>query len=81
LVTKFLLITLAYAIIIILEVPRLVAQKRWKDLGAFWLLLAPAMIYGYGMVFDLKLPNPTDFLEAVFKPAAMKMESFFGTAK
>jgi len=74
------LITLAYGGIIFLEVPRLVAQKMWRTLLAFAVLLLPAMLYSYGLAFDVELPNPTKFIEGIFKPLAMQLEQMLGTA-
>ncbi|CCO08554.1 hypothetical protein [Desulforamulus hydrothermalis] len=76
-----LLLTFAYAMIIALELPRLLARRHRRELLAFGLLLLPAMLYGYGLVFDLPLPNPSDWLTAALKPLAMHMEQVFGTAK
>ncbi|GAB6159175.1 hypothetical protein JCM39194_23750 [Desulfotomaculum varum] len=76
-----LLITLAYIIIIALELPGLLVRRRRRELLAFGLLLLPAMLYSYGLVLDLPLPNPSDWLTAVLQPLAMQMEHMFGTAK
>lgn len=73
-----LLVTVAYIIIILLEVPRLVLQKKWRDLTAFSFLLIPAIIYSYGITLDLNLPNPTDFITLVFKPLAKSLGQFLG---
>lgn len=74
-----LLITLAYIIIIWLEVPRLVVQKKWRDLVAFSVLLIPGIIYSYGISLDLNLPNPTDLISLIFEPVAKSLEQVFGT--
>lgn len=66
----FILVTLAYMIIILLEVPRLVVQKKWRDLAAFSFLLLPAMLYSYGITLDLNPPNPTDLIIKLFHPLA-----------
>lgn len=67
-------ITLAYIIIILLEVPRLVVQKKWRDLAAFSFLLLPAILYSYGITLDLHLPNPADSIIRIFGPLAMDLE-------
>ena len=76
-----LLVTLAYVLIVILEVPRLVAQKKWRDLVAFSVLLIPAVIYSYGITLDLNLPNPTDLIIHIFKPLAKSLELMFGNTQ
>lgn len=74
-----LLLTVAYLIMILLEVPRLVVQKKWRDLAAFSVLLVPAIIYSYGISLDLNLPNPTDLIKLIFEPLAKSLEQFFQT--
>lgn len=76
---NLLLITLAYIIIILLEVPRLVVQKMWRDLAAFSLLLLPAIVYSYGLALDIDMPNPTKLIEIIFEPLAKQLEQILGT--
>lgn len=76
------LISLAYLIIILLEVPRLVTQRRWRELVVVTLLLLPAMAYSYGLALGLNsLPNPAQFIEAALKPLADQLVSLLGTAQ
>ncbi|ABO48602.1 conserved hypothetical protein [Desulforamulus reducens MI-1] len=76
---NLLFISLAYIIIIILEVPRLVVQKMWRDLLAFSILLLPAMVYSYGLALDIDMPNPTKLIEVIFEPLAKQLEQLLGT--
>lgn len=75
---SLLLITLTYLLMIWLEVPRLVVQKKWRDLTAFTCLLLPAVVYSYGIILDLPLPNPTDLIVSIFEPLAMRLEQVLG---
>lgn len=75
---SLLLITLTYLLMIWLEVPRLVVQKKWRDLTAFTCLLLLAVVYSYGIILDLPLPNPTDLIVTIFEPLAMRLEQVLG---
>lgn len=68
------LLTLIFLTIIALEVPGLVKKKMWRELAAFSVLLVLGMIYSYGQVLNLPLPNPTRGIEAVFKPLGQYLE-------
>lgn len=78
---SILLLSVAYLIMIWLEVPRLVIQKKWRDLTAFSVLLLPAIVYSYGIVLDLKLPNPTDLITLIFEPLAKSLGQVLGTTQ
>lgn len=78
-ILTLLLVTLAFGFIIYLELPGLLAKKCWRQMVAFSVLLVPAMLYSYGIIFDLDLPNPSRFIEALFDPLATMLESFLGT--
>ncbi|RYD04262.1 hypothetical protein N752_15575 [Desulforamulus aquiferis] len=41
-------------------------------------MLVPAIIYGYGLIFDLKLPNPSRFIESLFQPLATVLGPILG---
>ncbi|SHK33709.1 hypothetical protein [Desulforamulus aeronauticus] len=76
-----LLVTVAFIIIILLEVPRLVVQKKWRDLAAFSFLLLPAIVYSYGITLDVNLPNPTHLIIKLFDPLALRLEQLLGTTQ
>ncbi|KKM10283.1 hypothetical protein SY88_14590 [Clostridiales bacterium PH28_bin88] len=65
-----LLLLLVFGGIIALEVPGLVRKQMWGELAAFGFLLALGMVLSVAEVLDIPLPNPTKFIEAVFKPVA-----------
>ncbi|KJS12325.1 MAG: hypothetical protein JL56_12930 [Desulfotomaculum sp. BICA1-6] len=68
------LLTLIFLGIIAFEVPGLVRKKMWRELAAFSVLLVIGMIYSYGQVLDIPLPNPTKGIEAVFKPVSQYLD-------
>ncbi len=68
------ILSLLFIAIIALEAPRLARQKMWRELAAFGVLLIIGMIYSYGQVLGLPLPNPTDWIMAIFKPVSLYLE-------
>lgn len=78
-IATVILLTLAYGIIIYLEVPRLLADKKWKHMAVFTLLLLPAMVYSAAMTFDVILPNPTVFITTIFKPLSEQLAKLLST--
>lgn len=77
-VSSAILLSLLFLIIIVLEVPRLYIKKMWREMAAFWAVTLGAMIYSYGLVFNLPLPNPNLCLVKIFTPVMTWIENFFG---
>ncbi|MDF2636130.1 MAG: hypothetical protein K0R78_3004 [Pelosinus sp.] len=65
---------LVFGLLLALEVPDLVRNKMWRELGVYFLLMAISIYYSFGQVFDWTLPNPTKGVEAIFKPVAEAVE-------
>ncbi len=68
------LLSLIFIGIIAFEAPGLVRKKLWRELAAFLGLLIIGMVYSYGQVLDLPLPNPTDLIVFIFKPVSQYLE-------
>jgi hypothetical protein len=68
------LLSLIFIGIIAYEAPGLFKKKMWRELAAFSVLLIIGMIYSYGQVLELPLPNPTKGIEAVFRPVSEYLE-------
>ena len=64
------LLVIVFIVIILLEAPRLVKKKMWRELVAFSGYLLLGMALSIPMVLGIKMPNPSNFIEAVFKPLA-----------
>ncbi|MDQ0285490.1 hypothetical protein J2Z49_000591 [Desulfofundulus luciae] len=62
------LLSLVFIIIIALQVPPLIKKRMWRELIAFSVLLFLGMIYSFGLVLKIPLPNPARAVEAVFAP-------------
>lgn len=69
-----LLLSFIFIAIIAIETPGLVRKRMWRELAAFSVLLLIGMVYSYGQMLDLPLPNPTDYIMAVFKPVSEYLE-------
>lgn len=52
--------------ILVLEVPRLLKQEQWGELGAFLFVWALAAFLSGAAVLGAELPNPTDLLTTLF---------------
>lgn len=61
------LLILAFLVIFLLEAPRLLAAKMWKELGVFLLLWIVSCGFALAVFLDVPLPNPADFLNVVFR--------------
>ncbi len=68
------MLSLVFIIIIALQVPPLVKRKMWRELISFGVLLFLSMIYSFGLVLGLPLPNPARAVEAVFTPLTSFMQ-------
>jgi len=62
------LLLLLFIVIILFEVPSLVKKKMWRELVAFSGCLLLGMTLSIPQVLGIKIPNPSTYLEVVFKP-------------
>jgi len=54
----------------------------WRELIAFSVLLLIGMIYSYGQVLALSLPNPATVLDFLFQPVSQYLDKILqGTPK
>lgn len=65
---KLVPVTFFFIIMIYWQVKDLVNNRAWKDLVVYSLLMLVGMVYSYGILLELSLPNPTLFLKGLFKP-------------
>ncbi|WP_391122824.1 hypothetical protein [Psychrobacillus sp. L3] len=61
-------ILLIAAVIVKLEVPALLKNKDKIGLIIFSALLALGVGFGMALAFNIKIPNPVDFLTVILKP-------------
>ena len=67
---------LAFDIILcIIEVPKMLQQKLVKELITFSVILLIGTLVAVLRTFDVKVPNPSDFLAWVYSPVADLMKS------
>ncbi|MCW3489294.1 hypothetical protein [Dethiobacter alkaliphilus] len=55
-------------LIMLMEAPRLLLNKMWKELIVFLGLWAIASSLAVAQFIGIDLPNPTDLLNAIFLP-------------
>ncbi len=65
-----LLLVILFICIILLEAPTLIKKKMWRELTAFSLFLLVGAIFSFFQVLRVKIFNPTDLIEMIFKPLA-----------
>jgi hypothetical protein len=65
------LLVLGFLIMIMLEVPGMVKNKAWRELGAFSFFLLLGFALALPQVLGLEVPNPSNALEALFKPLSV----------
>ncbi|MGI6686497.1 MAG: hypothetical protein ACOX47_13690 [Bacillota bacterium] len=65
---QILALSVVFIVIIAIEVPRLVKEKMWKELGVFSLLLLTGAGLSFAVILDLPVPNPAKIMEIVFAP-------------
>ncbi|GLB62117.1 hypothetical protein [Cytobacillus sp. NCCP-133] len=61
-------ILLVTIMIMVLEVPPLLKKRQKKELGVFSLLLLSGSWLSIAKGLDLNIPNPFDWIAAIFKP-------------
>jgi hypothetical protein len=55
-------------ILIYFQAKELLKKKKWKELFVYTLLISIGVLYSYGVLLDLSLPNPILILSNLFKP-------------
>ncbi|OXM85089.1 hypothetical protein [Paenibacillus rigui] len=64
------LITVAALLIISMETPSLIRQRKWKELAMFSGFLVSGLVLGVLLVLQFAYSEPGKSLEAVFKPVS-----------
>ncbi|GGH36974.1 hypothetical protein [Paenibacillus segetis] len=64
------------AIIIALDVPTLVRKKLRKELWVFSILLFLGTTLGIAQALRIHIPNPMDFMIAVYKPISNLIDAW-----
>ncbi len=71
-----LLILTGFAVIVAIELPRLLRQKLHRETVAFFVLIAIGITLSLGRVLHLPVPNITKGIEAVVRPIYKAVERF-----
>lgn len=71
------LATLVFSTVLcILEIPKMLNQKLYRELGTFTVLLGIGITLAILKSLDMKIPNPSDFVAWVYSPLTDIMKSF-----
>ncbi|WP_018249519.1 hypothetical protein [Orenia marismortui] len=65
---KIIALSLFFMFLIYFQVKGLIKKKEWKELFVYSLLMSIGILYSYGVLLDLDLPNPILILSDLFKP-------------
>lgn len=62
-------LTTAFSVILcFVEIPKMWKSKEYKELAVFSFLLCFGVVIAVLKSFDIDIPNPADFVEAVYSP-------------
>ncbi|USK85839.1 hypothetical protein [Peribacillus asahii] len=67
-------ILLIVAVIIAIDVPPLLRKKLKKELWIFSILLLFGTALSIAQVLNIKIPNPMDWITAIYKPLSDMLE-------
>ncbi|RNB85964.1 hypothetical protein EDM56_18375 [Brevibacillus fluminis] len=70
-------ILIVILIICLLEVPSLLKKKQRRELLAFSVLLLVGTGLNIALAMHIELPNPMDWIIAVYKPVSDMVDSLF----
>ncbi|MEG6511324.1 hypothetical protein [Desulforamulus ruminis] len=62
------LLTCFFAVVLWIQLPSLIKRKNFREIIAYSLMMIMGMVYSYAYLWDIKLPNPTHAVDAVFRP-------------
>ncbi|WP_296971082.1 hypothetical protein [Tepidanaerobacter sp. EBM-38] len=68
------LIILLVLLIIFLEVPSLIQKKLWRELTAFFVLLAVGFVLSILQIMNVKIPSPNDGIIFIIEAISKKLK-------
>jgi len=73
-----LMLTLFFAAVLTVQVPPLIKSKHVREMLTYSLMMLIGMIYSYAYVLDIELPNPTNAIDAIFRPLTQLLDKVLG---
>ena len=55
-------------VISIIELPKMLKEKLWKEIVLFFALLGCGLFLSIGQILEIPIPNPTDIIKNIFGP-------------
>jgi hypothetical protein len=74
-VVSIMAVILFDTILCVIEIPKMLQQKLIKELVTLSVLLLFGTVIAIMKSFDMKVPNPSDFLSWVYSPVSDLMKS------
>ncbi|GAB6180502.1 hypothetical protein JCM14036_18210 [Desulfotomaculum defluvii] len=71
-------LTIIFALILYLQLPSIIKRNNIREIGAYSSLMLIGIIYTYGYVLDIELPNPTHAVDFVFRPVTELLNKLLG---
>lgn len=71
---EYALIILLVLLIIFLEVPSLIQKKLWRELTAFFVLLAIGFVLSLLQIMKVKIPSPNDAIIFIIESISKKLK-------
>lgn len=75
-ILSIVLLILFCVMICIIEIPKMLKDRLYRELFVFLLLLVCGFITGILKSFNLAVPNPADWVAAIYSPFADLMINF-----
>ncbi|MGQ9557292.1 MAG: hypothetical protein ACUVTU_04995 [Desulfurispora sp.] len=57
------------------QLGQLVRRRAWKEGAVYIVLMGLALLYSWGYASGWSLPNPYDYLDLIFRPVTLWIES------
>ncbi len=55
-------------VISIIELPKMLKEKLWKEIVLFFALLGCGLFLSIGQILEIPIPNSTDIIKNIFGP-------------
>lgn len=75
--TYILMVLIGSLLLCLIEIPKMLKLKLYKDLVVFLVLLLSATVMMIVTRLEVEIPNPSDFLAWVYSPLEGIMKKFY----
>lgn len=75
-IVSILIVSVFTVTLCIVEVPKMLKEKLYRELWTFSILLAIGTVLAILKSLDVDIPNPSDFIAKIYSPVADVIKSF-----